>query len=181
LRIDRRVTLEGPFLGGHVVVRLPGAELQVAPPPADDGSFVEVERTGWDVEASASGAGGAIDGDPQTAWATEQKQQQGDFYRVRFPSPVPLARVSVELERLFAFPTAFKLIGQVGDEAVELPFDAEVAYDRLFATLLHEPRRARLVVDLDGRELSGLRIRITETDPFAMPWIMSELRLYRRR
>jgi hypothetical protein len=181
LRDDRRVKLEAPLPEGHAVVQLLDAGIRVPAPPDDDGAFVELPRSGWDVEASAAGAGRAIDGDPRTAWATEQKQQQGDFYRVRLREPVAIARVSLELDRLFAFPTAFKLIGQAGGEAVELPFDAEAAYDRLFATLLHEPRRARLVVDLDGRPLEGLRIRITETDPFAMPWAMSELRLYRRR
>jgi hypothetical protein len=178
---DPRVRIEGPFPEGHLVVQLPSARLDIPPPPDDDGGFVELERSGWDVEASAPGPGLAIDGDPRTAWATEQKQQQGDFYRVRFPAPVPLARISMVPDRVFTFPTAFKLVGQAGEEAVDLPFDAQLGYDRLFASLLHEPRRARLVLDLDGRELRGLRIRITETDPFAMTWIMSELRMYRRR
>jgi hypothetical protein len=81
----------------------------------------------------------------------------------------------------FCFPMRFRLLGEVEGDWIELPFDRETTYDRLFSSLLFEPRAARMVVDLDARSIGGLRIRITETDPFRMPWTMSEIRLYVQR
>jgi hypothetical protein len=61
----------------------------------------------------------------------------------------------------------------------EVPFDEKAAYDRLIALLLRQPRAAALPIDLSPpRTLTGLRLRVEETDPFAMPWNVPELRVY---
>jgi hypothetical protein len=47
--------------------------------------------------------------------------------------------------------------------------------------LLRQPSEARLDLDVEPRRLRAVRLRITETDEFGMPWTMSELRLFARR
>ena len=168
----------GPFAGGQVALRLgPGSPF--GPPPSDDG-FVEIDREGWSVQASRPGAEAAIDGDPETAWTVPDEQGRGDFYRIRLARPSPVARIAMDVASPFCFPMRFKVLGDVDGEWAELPYDHESAYDGLFASLLFRPRAARMVVDLDGRAVQGLRIRITETDAFRMPWTMSEVRLFSR-
>jgi hypothetical protein len=122
-----------------------------------------------------------MDGDVETSWTIPDEQGRGDFFRVLLPRPVPVARIAMDVPSPFCFPMRFKLLGEVAGDWVELPYDREAAFDRLFSSLLFEPREARMIVDLDGRSIGGLRIRITETDPFRMPWTMSELRMYVRR
>jgi hypothetical protein len=93
-----------------------------------------------------------------------------------------VARIAMSLRSPFCFPMHFKLLGEAAPETwMEIPYDQPAAYDRLFSSLLHQPQDATLVVDLEPQELRALRIRITETDPFFMPWTMSEIRLYERR
>jgi len=93
-----------------------------------------------------------------------------------------VARIAIELRNPFCFPMHFKVLGEVAPESwVEIPFDEAATYDRLFASLLHRPKSASLVVDLPPRELRALRLRITQTDPFWMPWVMSEVRVYERK
>ena len=80
------------------------------------------------------------------------------------------------------FPMRFKLRGKtLGGESdwVDLPFDLRQSYDDFFRALLHRPRAATLDIDLDGRPLTVLQIKITEDDSFRMPWSMAELRVYR--
>ena len=77
------------------------------------------------------------------------------------------------------FPMRVKLLGETPDAGwVEIPFDQDRAFDGLFAQLLHEPRTAGLDLDVTPRPLRGLRIRIAEEDPFAMPWALPEVRVY---
>lgn len=172
---------EGPFPGGHVVVRLPGGgvptfELTPAAPvgPA-------LDPTGWTLQASHPGARLAVDGDPRTTWGTgKAAQQRGDFYRIGFPRPTEVARVELAVARGEEFPMRVKLLGEdpVGGWQ-EVPFDEKAAYDRLIALLLRQPRAAALPIDLSPpRTLTGLRLRVEETDPFAMPWNVPELRVY---
>ena len=63
----------------------------------------------------------------------------------------------------------------------EIPFDEVAAYDRLFGLLLHRPREASLDLDIPARPLGGFRLRIADTDAFAMPWTMAEIRAYAPR
>ena len=67
-----------------------------------------------------------------------------------------------------------------GDEAV-IPYDRAAAYDQLFASLLHRPRQARLMLEVETPPLKELRLRIAGNDHFQLPWTLAELRLYRRR
>jgi hypothetical protein len=52
----------------------------------------------------------------------------------------------------------------------------------LFADLLYNPGEARLDLDLDPNAppLSQIRLRLSETDPFTMPWTVAEVRVYIR-
>jgi hypothetical protein len=43
---------------------------------------------------------------------------------------------------------------------------------------LYTSRQARLDIELDAPRLKEIRIRITRTDGFEMPWTMSEIRVY---
>ena len=93
-----------------------------------------------------------------------------------------LARLEMRLRSPFYFPMHFKLLGETGpEERTELGFDQAATYDRLFASLFHQPRDVRFVVDVAPTNVDAVRIRITETDPFWMPWTMSEVRLYEPR
>lgn len=182
-REDLRWELKGPFREGHAVLRLKGVDGQrYAPPPDDAAGFAEIDRSGWQVQGSKPGAERASDGDLTSAWSTEVEQVQGDFYRIRLTRPARVARVVMSLRSPFYFPMHLKLVGQTGDdEWSEMAFDETAVYDRLFATLLHRPKDAALVVDVEPREVRAVRLRIPEKDPFWMPWIMSEVRLYERR
>jgi hypothetical protein len=161
---DPRWERVGPFAGGHLALRLRAQGPGFAP----------------SVQASRPGADAAVDGDDQTAWTVPDQQGRGDFYRIRLARPAPVARIAMDVRSPFCFPMRFKVLGEADGDWVELPFDRAAAYDRLFASLLFEPREARLVVDLPGRTIGGIRIRITETDAFRMPWTMSEVRLFER-
>jgi hypothetical protein len=186
-REDPRWTRVGPFPEGHVVLRFPGARLAVPPPPADQAGFVEVDRTRWELQASSPGAPLAADGREDTAWVSGRAQQEGDVLRVRFPEAVPLARVAFglrnpEFPQSYQFPMRLELRGRSpGGDWETLAYDAQATYDRLFASLLHDGPRARFVLDLPGAPLRALELRISATDPFWMPWTVTELRAYARR
>ena len=100
--------IERSFPDGHQVVRLAAAEAITADtvfPLADvAGPLLEVERTGWSVQGSTPGAGRAIDGDASTSWGTAVRQGKGDFYRVHFPRPVPVSRISIAVSDPYEFP-----------------------------------------------------------------------------
>jgi len=169
------------FADGTRVLHLAAQPTPAFELPAPVSSLVEASREGWEVQASAPGAERAIDDDEDTEWETPERQAKGDFYRVRFPDPIEVARVSIAVHAPYEFPMHLRLLGQdPSGEWREIPFDAALSYDRLFAELLHAPRTAALDLDPEPRRLSGLRLRITETDPFWMPWKMAELRVYGR-
>ncbi|HYU41209.1 MAG TPA: hypothetical protein VEQ84_03595 [Vicinamibacteria bacterium] len=175
-----RWRIEHVFPDGHQVVRLAAARAPDFPIPSPAGAdLVELGRTGWDVQGSSPGAGRAVDGDVSTSWATPARQGKGEFFRVRFPRAVTVARISIGVADPYEFPMRLKLVGE--DEPgtwTEIPFDEAAAYDRLFGLLLHRPREASLDLDIPPRLLRGFRLRIAETDAFAMPWTMAELRAY---
>jgi hypothetical protein len=177
---DPRWERHGPFPEGQVVLRLKNAAGQrYAPPPDDDALYAEIPRQGWRVQASRGDARSAIDSDPTTRWTTGDQATQGDFYRIRLPTTARLARVAMDLRPPICFPTHLKLLaGREGENAEEISFDEHATYERLFETLLHRPRQARMVIDFEPRSLDTLRLRITETDAFWMPWDISELHLY---
>ncbi len=175
---NRRLELHGPFPEGHVVAKLrharPGVEFVLPDAPG----AMELPRQGWQVEASAPSPAAAVDGDQGTAWQTTSPQVKDDYYLVRFPSVVSVSRVSLAVHPT-GFPMHVKLVGQRSDgERTDLPFDAAAAYDHLFATLLQDPRHARLDIDIAPAALTSLRVRISRTDPFDMPWSLPELRMY---
>jgi hypothetical protein len=187
---DPRWERFGPFPEGHVVLRLKDVEAAgFATPARDDDRFTEIDRSGWQVRGSDPEAERAVDGDETTAWAVfEQPQARGAFYRIVLPRPERVARIVMtlngpfQLPMRYEFPMRFKVLGEaVTGDPVELAYDADVAFDRLFGTLLHEPQAARMVIDLEPKDVSGLRIRINETDGFGLPWAMGEIRLYRKR
>ena len=180
---DPRWRMKGPFPGGHVVLRLPAGSGPQPAPPEEDTGLIEIPRQGWDVQASFPDAPRAIDGNPATAWTSwEEPQTKGHFYRIGFGRTVSVARVSLAVAPSHRFPMRVRLVGETEQgERVELPFDEERAYDRLFAQLLQQPRRAALDIDIAPRPLRGLRIRIADSDPFLMPWVLPEVRVYERR
>ena len=175
---DPRWEATAPFPEGHVVLRLRAARSPEfalrAPEP-----LREADRAAWKVQGSHPHPGRAIDGDPATAWGTgERVQVRGDFYRIAFPRAVTVARVSLAT-RGDGFPLRVKLLGETPEAGwIELPFDEARAFDDLFAQLLHRPRSAALDLDITPRPILGLRIRIAEEDPFAMPWSLPEVRVF---
>ena len=176
--VDPRWETAGPFAEGQVVLRLRASrspEFSLGGPEP----LREVDRTAWKVQGSHPDPGRAIDGDPATAWGTGEKVQvRGDFYRIAFPRALMVARVSLA-SRGAEFPMRVRLLGETPEAGwVELPFDEGGAFDSLFAQLLHRPRAASLDLDISPRPLLGLRIRIAESDPFAMPWALPEVRVY---
>jgi hypothetical protein len=180
-----RWELEGPFREGHVLLHMRGAHgLRYEPPAAVDG-FLEVDRAGWRAQATAEGASLAIDGDPQTAWVSGIAQSRGDSFTLRFPGPVRVARISMDvhcfLHQAEEFPTHLALLGLVGDAWSAIPYDADAAYDRFFAALLYKPKEATLDIDIDPVPLRAVKLKITETDPFGMPWTLSEIRIFEKR
>jgi len=93
-----------------------------------------------------------------------------------------VARVSMTVASGDRFPMRIKLMGETEQpQRVEIPFDEEAAYDGLFASLLREPRQARLDIDIPPRPLTGLRIRVAASDPFLMPWVLPEIKVYEKR
>jgi hypothetical protein len=175
--------IEREFSDGYRVLRLRSARAPDFPaPPRGAPDFVELDRTGWDVQGSSPGAGRAVDGEVSTSWATPAGQGKGEFFRVRFPRPERIARISIGVADPYEFPMRLKLVAE--DEHgtwTEIPLDERAAYDRLFALLLHRSREASLDLDIPPRTLRGFRLRIADTDAFAMPWTMAELRAYRPR
>jgi hypothetical protein len=175
--------IEGPFAGGHYLLRCP----QARPAPSFDApgsarALAEIPRTAWRVQASSPAAANAVDGDPDTAWATPERQRQGEFFRVAFPQAVVVSRISVSVLEPYEFPMRLKLVGQdVRGVWSEIPFDEAAAYDGLFGSLLRRPRNASLDLDIAPIPLQAFRLRITETDPFGMPWTMGELRAFTPR
>jgi hypothetical protein len=168
------------FPEGHAVLRAPpGVRPGFDPPPAADG-LVELPPDGWTLSASTAGARYAVDRDPSTAWSTGIARK-GDFFRVRFPAPVEVVRVSIATAAPYQFPTRVAVIGETTDGAPsEMRYDRRRAYDGLIHLLLERPAEARLDLDVEARLVTALRLRIQESDPFAMPWSMAELRVFTR-
>jgi hypothetical protein len=175
-----RWTVEGPFDGGHHVLRLVGASAspRFPLPPEPTAGLAEIPRDAWRVQASSPDAGRAVDGDLQTAW-TSPLQEKGQFYRVGLAEPALVSRISLSVVEPYEFPMRLRVMLQDPDGSwAETDIDEGAAYGNLFARLLHDPRRARLDLDIPPRRLSGFRLRIPETDPFWMPWSLAEIRAY---
>jgi hypothetical protein len=174
----------GPFLEGDAVLRLHGADrLVYEPPPADvDAALEELKPEFWRVFASYPRANWARDRRVETAWSTVDSARTGDYYSVRLPEPTAVARISLDVRAPFEFPTRLEVLGHAADGSpVVIPYDAQRAYDALFAALLYRPREARLDLDVETPPLLELRLRISSDDAFHLPWTMAELHLYRRR
>jgi hypothetical protein len=174
-----RWTVEGPFAGGHRLLRLRSAPSPAFPPPPEPGAgLVEIPRGEWRVQASSPGAVLAVDGDPRTAWL-DPVQEKGHFFRVGFPRPVTLSRISVGAGDPYQFPMRLRVLLHDPDGTWrEAAVDEGPAYDRLFGGLLHRPAQATLDLDVPARPVLGFRLRIPETDPFRMPWALPEVRAY---
>jgi hypothetical protein len=174
----------GPFAEGDAVLRLHGAErLAYAPPPDDPlAGRIEIDRATWRVFASHPNPARARDGRADTSWTTGEAAKLDDYYGVRFTEPVALSLIGLDVLDPFEFPTRLEVRGRAlgGDEAV-IPYDRAAAYDQLFASLLHRPRQARLLLEVETPPLKELRLRIAGNDHFQLPWTLAELRLYRRR
>jgi hypothetical protein len=180
---DPRWSLVGPFPEGHIVLRLKNSKgLRFGPPERGDTELIELDPSEWRTNASSPGAQLARDRDVDTAWSTVDMQSEHHFYAIRFPEPTAPARISMEIGRPYQFPTRFQVLGLIGgDQWVDIPFDRHASFDRFFAELLHQPFRASLDIDLDAPRVREIRIRVTETDPFEMPWTMSEIRAFLRK
>lgn len=171
------------FPEGHRVLRLAAAPApSFLAPVAPDPSWRPVPRAGWQARASYPGAERALDGDLATAWGTQRDQGRGDFFRLVFPRPVVLARLRLALAGSFVFPTQLRLLGETGaDAAVLLEFDERAAYDGLVALLLRDPRQAALVLDVrEPCALRAVRLRVSDSDGFGMPWEIAELTAWER-
>jgi hypothetical protein len=95
---------------------------------------------------------------------------------------VAVARVVIAVPPPFEFPVGLRLLGEATDGSrIEIPFDETSALDRLFRLLLHCPREAALILDLPHSVLTELTPRVRESDPFGMPWTMSEVRVFTSR
>jgi hypothetical protein len=170
------------FPEGHVVLRLTGATgLRYQPETRSARGLLELDRAAWKVHGSTPGAGRARDSDPTTSWSSGEFQKEHDFYAIRFPEPTVPARVSMRIGSPYEFPMQFQILGLIGnDQWVDLPFDRARVDDRFFAQLLHQPLNAWMDLDLRAPEVIEIRIRITKTDPYEMPWTMSEIRVFEK-
>lgn len=178
-RGDPRWQLFGPFPEGHVVLRL-GKRQPFAAPPADWEAFAEIPRHRYGVSASSPGAERAADDEPATTWSPGRRRD--NWYRISFDEPQPLTRIAIRLDHNSEFPIGLKLFGRKPDSRTRpVHFDKPAALDRLFSSLLFEPRNPVLVVDFEARELASISLEIGRPDPFGMPWSMSEIRLYAPR
>ena len=178
-RGDPRWRLFGPFPEGHVVLRLRKG-LPFEAPPADFADFVEIPRRRYGVAASSPGAELAVDDSLLTVWRAGRRLET--WYRISLSKPQRLARIAIWLDHDAEFPIGLKLFGDQGDGALRVVrFDKPAALDRLFSSLLFEPKNPLLVVDFEAQELASLSLEIGNTDPFGLPWSMSEVRLYAPR
>ncbi len=170
------------FPEGHIVLRLTGATgLKYLPEPRQARELPELDRTTWKVHGSTPGAGRARDGDASTSWTSGEFQKEHDFYAIRFREPTVPARVSMQIGSPYEFPMQFQILGLIGnDQWVDLPFDRADVDDRFFTQLLHQPLDAWMEVDLQAPEVIEIRIRITKTDRYEMPWTLSEVRVYEK-
>ncbi len=171
------------FDDGMRVVRLPARRAPAfAEPPSPDPSWREISRVDWLPRASTANAVRALDGRLDTSWSTELPQGRGDFFRVIFPRLVTLTRLRLAIAEPYVFPTALKIVGEPEHgPPFELSFDERAAYDGLFALLLWRPSEAALVLDLlEPLPLRAVRLRITESDEFSMPWDLAELTAWER-
>jgi hypothetical protein len=170
----------GPFAEGHRVLRLAGADgWRVPVPEAGHGGLREIPREGWRLTASVTGARLAVDGDADTSWTTHADPNVGDFYRVELAEPEAIARISIAIGAPYEFPTRLRVIGEpVSGQPLEIEWQAERAYAALLDWLVHRPREARLDLDIPPRPLRAVRLRLSDPDPFLMPWRIGEIRLF---
>jgi hypothetical protein len=124
-----------------------------------------------------------LDGNVTTAWSTLSEQRPDQYLRVRLGRPMLVSRISMEFPEPFYFPMRMRIVGErENGERMPLALDEDAAYDGLFASLLYEPRAARMDLDLTApQEIVGFRIEIARRDPFRMPWSVGELRGYADR
>ena len=173
------VDLLGPFREGHLVVRLRAAPQIDFAAPERDASWVPLDSSRWRSESSRVNAAYARDGDPETVWTTKKSQIPTDFYRIELPDAAVVGRVSLLIPAPYEFPMNLAVRGETeSGEWVGLDYDVERAYDRLFALLLYRPKEAALDLEVPPTRLRRLELRVDKDDPFAMPWTMSEVRLY---
>jgi len=178
-RGDPRWKLVGPFAEGHVVLRL-GKGQPFEAPPADWAGYTEIPRPRYGVAASSPGAERAVDDDPQTTWEAGRRRE--NWYRINFSEPQRLSRIAIQLGHAAEFPIGLKLFGRPPEGGMRaIRFDKPAVLDRLFSSLLFEPRNPVMVVAFETQELASISLEIAKADPFGLPWSMHEVRVYAPR
>jgi hypothetical protein len=120
-----------------------------------------------------------LDSDTTTAWAFGARPGES-WIAVSFGRSVRVARISLFLRpRAWRFPARLKLLGRAPGESGlhALSYDARAAYDSLASSLLFEPLRARLSIDLEPTPLEGIELR-GNSDGFRLPAEVAELRVH---
>ena len=174
---DPRWSVVGPFAEGHVALTLQRG-VPFAPPTRND-RLVEVERDGWSLRSEPTGASRVLDSDTTTAWAFGPRPGES-WIAVSFGRSIRVARVSLLLRpRAWRFPARLKLLGRTPGESGlhPLSYDARAAYDSLASSLLFEPLRARLCIDLETTPLDAIELR-GNSDAFRLPAEVAELRVH---
>jgi hypothetical protein len=151
---------------------VPTPPLPAAPFPAGR----PLREASWRYRATAGNAAAAADGDIATDWAIDASLNGDESFQVAFPEPLRVSGLVLRLRRDSRFPTRFRVEGRVeaGGWAPLARFDTPHVL-QLVDRLLEDPRSAAIGFDLQGREVTGLALRVEEGGTSFEGWRLPEV------
>jgi hypothetical protein len=145
------------------------------------GGLRDLSCSGWKATASRNGGGAplAFDRNFETCWTSASAQRKGDFFELRLPKAVRIARIELYFRHQGEFATYPRgLRIEVSDDGKAWRGAAfDFSYYRLLKALLDDPKTGRMTIDI-GPLLARFVRLVVDYDPHAPPWTISEMFIF---
>lgn len=159
---------------GSVLYRLLPALSSPAPKPGRDIG----DRSAWKATASSNseGAAQAIDGNPQTSWASNRTQVVDEYFEVDLGEEAPVSQIELRQgkELPLDYPRSFVVEGRLGGEEWFLLLDVPVGVPDITAKNIENFEDYRMQIDFPPRTVRSIRIRLTYPHR-TLPWSIQEI------
>jgi hypothetical protein len=156
--------------------------LNPAPPAAPIRPGREIPGRGkWSASARSNRqqARSAIDGNPDTGWASKTNQQPGEFFLVDLTTPTEISQIElVQGGDPLGYPRAFVVEGSMDRNAWSNLADIPVGIPDVTAATIEDFTRYRMLIDFPPAVVRYVRIRLTAPHR-TLPWSLYELLIRR--
>jgi hypothetical protein len=135
-------------------------------------------RASWRLTASTNleGAFAAVDGDPETSWASNRTQTIGEFFEVDLGEEALVGQIELRQGRdlQLDYPRSFVVEGRRDGEPWFTLIDVPVGVPDVTAANIEDFRNYRMTIDFPPRSVRSIRIRLTYPHR-TLPWSIQEI------